>query len=61
MKYLIGGILLVVLVLLFIFKYKLKKKTPKPEGCENLEECEGCQMVSCSHHPTKNTQEGNDK
>ena len=38
------------LVLAFVFSYLLNKKTPKPEGCENLEEnCEGCQITSCSH------------
>ena len=36
------------LVLAFVFSYLLNKKTPKPEGCENLEEnCEGCQITSC--------------
>ena len=35
----------------FIGSYLLNKKTPKPEGCENLDEnCEGCQITSCSHH-----------
>lgn len=38
------------LIFAFIFSYLLNKKTPKPEGCENFEEnCEGCQITSCSH------------
>lgn len=60
MKYLYGAIILVVLIGIFIFSYLLNKRTPKPEGCQNLDECEGCQLVSCSHHPSNN-KEGNDK
>ena len=38
------------LVVAFVFSYLLNKKTPKPEGCENIDEnCEGCQITSCSH------------
>lgn len=34
--------------------YVLNKKTPVPEGCENLKEnCEGCHISSCIHHPSK--------
>ena len=46
------------LVLAFVFSYLLNKKTPKPEGCENLEEnCEGCQITSCSHRIEKKEEE----
>lgn len=47
-RYILGALLLIVLIGVFIFTYLLNKKTPKPEGCENLEEnCEGCQITSC--------------
>jgi len=45
------GVILVAIGL-FIGTYLLNKHTKKPEGCENLEEnCSGCALVSCSHHP----------
>lgn len=44
---------LVVSVGMFLGTYILNKRTPKPEGCENMEECEGCQMTSCSHYINK--------
>ena len=44
-------IFMITLIGAFIGSYLLNKKTPKPEGCENLDEsCEGCQITSCSHH-----------
>ena len=47
-------IIMMILIGAFIGSYLLNKKTPKPEGCENLsEECEGCQIVSCSHRKEK--------
>lgn len=47
-------IIILVCVGLFIFSYVLNKRTPKPEGCENIgDECEGCQMTSCSHYRKK--------
>ena len=47
-------ILFVVLASLVALGYILNKKTPVPKGCENLKEnCEGCKMVSCLHHPSK--------
>ena len=43
-------IILGLLIAMFIVCFLLNKKTPKPEGCENLDEsCEGCQITSCSH------------
>ena len=47
-------VVVVVCVALFIFTYVLNKRTPKPEGCEEVgEECEGCQITSCSHYKEK--------
>ena len=41
-------IILVVLVAMFIVCFLLNKKTPKPEGCEDLEaECETCPITTC--------------
>lgn len=43
---------LALLVGIYILGYLLNKKTPKPEGCENLtQDCEGCAMVDCTHNP----------
>jgi len=34
--------------------YYLNKKTPRPEGCEEIsEKCEGCNITSCVNHPSK--------
>lgn len=57
LRVIIAVLLVAFLVGLFIFTFLLNKKTPKPEGCENIDEnCEGCQMTSCSHYK-KNNQE----
>ena len=41
-------IILVVLIAMFIVCFLLNKKTPKPEGCEDLEaECETCPITTC--------------
>ena len=46
--------IVVVCVVLFIGTYVLNKRTPKPEGCEDVgSECEGCQITSCSHYKEK--------
>ena len=51
MKILIAILLIVIFVFLFIFSYLLNKKTPKPEGCKELEkQCQTCQISSCMHH-----------
>jgi hypothetical protein len=39
-----------ILVAIYIGTYILNKKTPKPEGCEELKECSGCANVACSHY-----------
>lgn len=44
------------LVGIFISTYLLNKKTPKPEGCEDLISsagCRGCKQFSCGHHPDR--------
>ena len=57
-RYILGALLLIVLIGLFIFTYLLNKRTPKPEGCENLEEnCEGCQITSCLNRKEKKEEE----
>lgn len=60
MKIAIAIILMVVLVGVFIFSYILNRRTPKPEGCEDMSAtCESCQIISCSHHPsTQNNDKG---
>lgn len=55
---LIAVIVLVVLVGFFLLTFILNKKTPKPEGCEDLNaKCDGCQITACSHSIQKNTEE----
>lgn len=51
-------IIMIVMIGAFIGSYLLNKKTPKPEGCENLDEnCEGCQITSCAHHKNNKEEE----
>lgn len=43
---------------IFATGYYLNSKTPKPPGCEAMEEsCEGCGITTCSHHPQNNENE----
>lgn len=50
-----AAIWMAVLVGTYITGYLLNKKTPKPEGCEDLTaDCEGCQLFDCSHNPANN-------
>ena len=45
-----AALIMIFMVGAFVGSYLLNKKTPKPEGCENIDEnCEGCQITSCSH------------
>ena len=47
-------IILVVLVAMFIVCFLLNKKTPKPEGCEDLDaECETCPVTTCLKNNSK--------
>ncbi len=44
------------LIGVFIITYILNKKTPKPEGCEDIIKtagCAGCKQFSCGHHPDR--------
>ena len=53
-RIILAVVLIVVLVGLFIGTYILNKRTPKPEGCEEVgAECEGCQITSCSNYKAK--------
>ena len=43
---------------IYIASYLLNKKTPKPEGCEDLlSGCSGCNDISCSHNSAHNKEE----
>ena len=47
-------VVLVIMIGLFIVCYIANKKTPKPEGCEDLEaECEHCSITSCLKNNSK--------
>lgn len=49
---LIAIILFVVLASLFVVGTVLNAKTPKPEGCENIDSaCEGCKITTCLKNP----------
>lgn len=40
------------LVGIYIVVYLLNKRTPLPEGCENLKpDCEACKDVNCVNNP----------
>ena len=42
------------LIALFIVCFLLNKKTPKPEGCEDLDaECETCPVTTCLKNNSK--------
>ena len=57
-KYLLAALILLVLIGLYILFYLLNKNTPKPEGCEGIDEnCEGCQVTSCANRKNKNEEE----
>lgn len=45
-------ILFVVLASFTVIGYVLNAKTPKPDGCQNLDGmCEGCSITSCIQNP----------
>jgi len=55
---LIAGIVIVALVGLFVLTFILNKKTPKPEGCEDLDaKCDACQVTTCTHNNPNKTEE----
>lgn len=42
------------LVGIYIFLFLKNRRTPKPEGCENLKpDCSGCKDWSCPNHPAR--------
>ena len=52
MKIILAVLFFAVLVAIYITLYLLNKKTPLPEGCENLKaDCEGCKDFSCTNNP----------
>ena len=54
----LAGVIMILLIGAFIGSYLLNKNTPKPEGCENISEnCEGCQITSCSHRKENKEEE----
>lgn len=53
-----AAIWLGLLVLIYIVGYLLNRKTPKPEGCEDLTaDCSGCQSIDCTHNPAHQKEE----
>lgn len=53
-----AALIMTFLIGAFIGSYLLNKKTPKPEGCENIDEnCEGCQITSCLNRKEKKEEE----
>lgn len=49
------------LVAIFIGSYILNKNTPKPEGCEDMSECSGCNNFACTHHSVHRKEEVKDE
>lgn len=50
-------IFLAIMIAIFIGTYLLNKNTPKPEGCDDMEECSACANFGCtmnSHHKEEN-------
>lgn len=56
----ISMIWLLILIAIFIGTYLLNKHTPKPEGCEDMSECVGCNNIACSHHSAHHKEEVKD-
>jgi len=51
---------LVGLLFLYIGLYIWNKKTPKPEGCQNITiGCDGCQLYDCTHNHVHKEGESN--
>ena len=41
-------VVLVIMISLFIISFLMNKKTPRPEGCEDLDsECGNCPVTTC--------------
>lgn len=59
MKYLYAILFFGLLVAIYITLYLMNKKTPKPEGCEDLHaDCEGCKDFGCTNNPVHHQTKG---
>lgn len=56
MKIVLAILFFALLVIIYIVLYLMNKKTPLPEGCENLKaDCEGCKDYACTNNPAHNS------
>ena len=56
MKIVLAILFFAILVTIYIVLYLMNKKTPLPEGCENLKaDCEGCKDYACTNNPAHNS------
>lgn len=56
MKIVLTILFFALLVTIYIVLYLMNKKTPLPEGCENLKaDCEGCKDYACTNNPAHNS------
>ena len=56
MKIVLAILFFALLVTIYIVLYLMNKKTPLPEGCENLKaDCEGCEDYACTNNPAHNS------
>ncbi|WP_270458848.1 hypothetical protein [Faecalitalea cylindroides] len=56
MKIVLAILFFALLVTIYIVLYLMNKKTPLPEGCENLKaDCEGCKDYACMNNPAHNS------
>lgn len=56
MKIVLAILFFALLVTIYIVLYIMNKKTPLPEGCENLKaDCEGCKDYACTNNPAHNS------
>ena len=56
MKIVLAILFFALLLTIYIVLYLMNKKTPLPEGCENLKaDCEGCKDYACTNNPAHNS------
>ena len=56
MKIVLAILFFSLFVTIYIVLYLMNKKTPLPEGCENLKaDCEGCKDYACTNNPAHNS------
>ena len=56
MKIVLAILFFALLVTIYIVLNLMNKKTPLPEGCENLKaDCEGCKDYACTNNPAHNS------